>query len=371
MDRFQARIQEILDLVDVRLDGDRPWDMRVHEADFFKRVLAQGTIGLGESYMDGWWDCDSLDQLADRVLGAEVEAHVQPDLSLVLTEIEAKLWNLQTRRRAKVVARQHYDLGNEFFAWMLDSRMQYTCAYWKEAASLEAAQEAKLRLICDKIALVPGERVLDLGCGWGGFARFAAERYGCRVTAVNISKEQIAFAREHCAGLPVELLAIDYRDVSGTFDKVVAIGLCEHVGPKNYRRLMETVHRGLRDGGLFLLHTIGSNRSERVTDPWIDRYIFPHSLLPSITRLGKAAEGLFVVEDWHNFGSDYDRTLMAWYAKLLPHRGAIVERFGERFLRMWDFYLLVCAGSFRCRRNQLWQVVLSKGGVRGGYTSVR
>jgi cyclopropane-fatty-acyl-phospholipid synthase len=371
MDRFRARVQEILDLADVRLDGDRPWDIRVHDPGFSKRVLAQGSLGLGESYMDGWWDCERLDVLADRLLGAGLDERVKPDLSLVLTEIEARLWNLQTRTRARVVARQHYDLGNDFFAWMLDSRMQYTCGYWKHAATLEQAQEDKLRLVCDKLGLARGERILDLGCGWGAFARFAAERRGCRVTAVNISEEQVAFAREACRGLPVEVRKLDYRDVEGTYDRAVAIGLAEHVGYKNYRTFLETVHRCLVDGGLFLLHTIGSNRSRHATDPWIDRYIFPHSMLPSIAQLGEAFEGLFVMEDWHNFGADYDRTLMAWHANLAPHRAAMKDRFGERFVRMWDYYLLVCAGSFRCRKNQLWQVVLSKGGVRGGHASVR
>jgi cyclopropane-fatty-acyl-phospholipid synthase len=371
VDRYRAALQEILDLADVRLDGERPWDIRIHQPDFCKRVLARGSLGVGESYMDGWWDCDRLDILADKALGAGLQERVQPDLSLVLTEIEARLWNLQTRVRARVVARQHYDIGNEFFARMLDPRMQYTCAYWKDAESLAAAQDNKLRLVCDKLGIAPGDRVLDLGCGWGGFARFAAERHGCRVTAVNISAEQVAFAREACRGLPVEVLQLDYRDVEGTYDKVVAIGLAEHVGYKNYRRLMEVVHARLGEGGLFLLHTIGSNRSSHAIDPWIDRYIFPNAMLPSIAQLAEAAEGLFVVEDWHNFGADYDRTLLAWYRNLEPHRAEILERFSERFLRMWDYYLLTCAGSFRCRKNQLWQVVLSRGGVRGGYSAPR
>lgn len=255
---------------------------------------------------------------------------------------------------------------------MLDPWMQYTCAYWKGCSTLEEAQEQKLRLICEKLELKPGESVLELGCGFGGFAKFAAEKYGVSVTGYNIAVEQVKFGREFCKDLPVELRLADYRTATGTYDKVVSIGLTEHVGPKNYRGLIELVEARLKPGGLYLLHTVGQNLSRTTNDPWLDTYIFPGSLMPSAVQLTKATEGLLIIEDMHNFGPDYDPTLRAWYDNVERHWDSIKsDHFDDRFLRMWRYYLLMCAGSFRARKNHLWQLVLSKGGVLGGYTSHR
>lgn len=318
--------------------------------------------------MDGWWDCPELDRFFFKLL----RAGISPQFSTwggVRALLRSRLSNLQSRRRSRQVAETHYDLGNEFYQAMLDPWMQYTCAYWPGAEDLREAQERKLDLICRKLQLREGERLLELGGGWGGFARFAAERYGCRVTTYNISREQVRFAREWNRDLPVTIVQKDYREASGVYDKVVSIGLCEHVGFKNYRQLMEIKERCLKKHGLMLLHTIGRNTATTVSDPWIEKYIFPGGVLPCLRQVSAAAEGLFVLEDLHNFGPDYDRTLMAWHQNYQDHWG--LNGGDERFDRMWRYYLLSCAGAFRARNLQLWQFVFSKGGLLDGYTPVR
>lgn len=251
--------------------------------------------------------------------------------------------------------------------------MTYTCGYWKDAKTLDEAQEAKLDLVCRKIGLKKGDRVLDIGCGWGSFAQYAAEKYGASVVGVTVSKEQVALGSERVKGLPVEIRLQDYRAISdGPYDHIVSLGMFEHVGHKNYRTYMKKVHELLKDGGLFLLHTIGSNQLTPISDPWIDRYIFPNGMLPSVQQLGASIEKLFVMEDWHNFGADYDKTLMNWYLNFEKAWSSLKEKYGERFCRMWRYYLLFTAGAFRSRQNnQLWQIVLSKNGVPGGYQSIR
>ena len=205
--------------------------------------------------------------------------------------------------------------------------------------------------------------MLDIGCGWGGFAKYAAENYSCHVTAVNISGEQLRYASEFCKGLPVHFENCDYRAVAGRFDKIVSVGMFEHVGQKNYRTFMDVVHRCLKDGGIFLLHTIGSNTSRTGCDPWITKYIFPNGMLPSIVQITKAVEGLFVIEDWHNLGPHYDKTLMAWNDNFQQVWPKLQEKYDTRFKRMWEYYLLSCAGAFRARSNQVWQIVMTKAGT--------
>jgi cyclopropane-fatty-acyl-phospholipid synthase len=367
---LQQKAQEILSLADVQINGNRYWDIKVHDEKFYTKVFSEGSLGLGEAYMDGLFDCEELDQFFDKILRVRLDEKVVPS-SLFLSFIQAKIFNKQNRAKSKEVAHKHYNLGNDLYLKMLDKRMLYTCAYWKNASSLDEAQEHKLELICKKIRLKKNDKVLDLGCGWGSFAKYAAEKYGCHVTAVNIAEEQLKYGRESCKGLPVDFIKSDYRDVRGHFDKVVAIGLCEHVGPKNYGSLMKVAHDSLDNEGLFLLHTIGWHRSGIIGEPWLDKYIFPNSVLPSIKQLSEAAEGYFIIEDLHNFGADYDKTLMAWFEKFDHNWPTLKKDYDERFYRMWKYYLLMCAGTFRARYNQLWQLVLSKGGVRGGYESVR
>jgi cyclopropane-fatty-acyl-phospholipid synthase len=369
-DRRRALVEDVLSTVDVAIDGDRPWDIKIRDERFFRRVLSDGALGLGESYMDGWWDAESLDDLFARLATLDPRSIPIP-WSMRWVYLKERLINRQSRSRANRIAVHHYDLGNDLFQAMLDPSMAYTCAYWKSAHTLAEAQVAKFDLVCRKLDLKPGQSILDIGCGWGSFIRFAAERYGVHAVGVNNSVEQTRLGREMCAGLSVEFRLQDYREITGTFDHVVSIGMFEAVGRKNFRTFFEVADRCLRPEGLFLLHTIGSNTTARAVDAWMERYIFPDGAQPAIADIGAAAEQLFVVEDWHTFGADYDPTLMAWFANFDAAWPRLRERYGDRFYRMWKYFLLSCAGSFRARRSNLWQIVLSKRGVPGGYRSVR
>jgi cyclopropane-fatty-acyl-phospholipid synthase len=362
-----ASVERILHAAGVRVNGTAPWDIRVHDDRFYRRALLHGTLGIGESYMDGWWDCDRLDELVARVLRGDAFEHLPFRYGQSLLEMRARWLNLQTVRRARRAIPLHYDLSNEFFARMLGRSMAYSCAYWAEARDLDAAQDAKHELVCRKLDLQPGDRVFDVGCGWGGFARYAAERRGCRVVGITISPAQAEAARARCLGLPVDIHRLDYRARAvaelGCFDKIVSIGMFEHVGTKNYRTFMQRVADLLHPQGRFLLHTIGSQHAG-ASDPWLCKYVFPGGVLPSAAEVIRASEGLFVMEDWHNFRADYDRTLLAWHANHAAMVAEEPDRYDVAFLRMWRFYLLSCAGNFRAgRHNQLWQVLYSKRGT--------
>ncbi|HLJ51660.1 MAG TPA: cyclopropane fatty acyl phospholipid synthase [Bryobacteraceae bacterium] len=356
----------------IDVNGSRPWDIQVHDPRFYPRVLSDGSLGAGESYMDGWWDVGALDEFFTKVHRADPYYSLKT-FNTAWLALKSRLVNRQAKWRSTKVARQHYDLGNDIYEAMLDPRMQYTCAYWKDATTLEEAQENKLRLVCEKIHLRPGMRVLELGGGFGGLAHFIAARYGCEVVSYNISHEQVAYARNLCGDLPVRFEQKDYREAvseRAPFDRVVAVGLCEHIGYKNYRTFLEIAERALKPGGLFLLHTIGSNESYTSTDAWVDKYIFPNGMVPSLAQLGKAMEGLWVAEDWHNFGPDYDKTLLAWWSNFSRAWPSLRSRYSDRFYRMWKFYLMGSAGRFRARKLQLWQFVLSKGDIPN-YVPVR
>ncbi len=368
---LETAVRKLLEHTDIRINGNNRWDIQVHDNRFYKRAVGEAELGLGESYMDGWWDCEEIDTLICKLLRSGLQDVVRRNWSILWPIALAAVFNRQNKRRAQKDVGAHYSLGNDLFQKMLDPLMLYTCGYWRDAASLEQAQINKLELICRKLELKPGMRVLDIGCGWGGFGKYATENHGVSVVGVTVSKEQVALGQELCQGLPVEFRLSDFRKLNERFDRVVAIGMIEHIGYKNYRTFMKVAHRCLDDDGLFLLQTIGEIRSVTVTDPWTGKYIFPGSMLPSTKQLGKAIENLFVMEDWHNFGADYDKTLMAWYENFERSWDSIKRNYDDRFFRMWKYFLLSTAGSFRARRNQLWQIVFSKRGVIGGYQSYR
>jgi cyclopropane-fatty-acyl-phospholipid synthase len=363
-------IQQILAAAGVSTNGSNPWDISIRDKRFYQRVVADGSLGLGESYMDGWWECECLDELFSRIMQTNAEEKIK-NWKYVLYVLKARAFNLSRKSRSFRVADKHYDVGNELYRNMLDKRMVYSCAYWKDKPNLDDAQEAKLDLICRKIGLKAGDRILDIGCGWGGFARYAAERYGVHVVGISVSKEQVALGKELCCNQSVDLRLQDYRDIDETFDHIVSVGMFEHVGYKNYRTFMEIIHKCLKEDGLFLLHTIGNNVTEFTTDPWIYKYIFPNSMIPSMAQISAAVEGLFVTEDWHNFGIYYDKTLTSWHHNFTRNWQKVKDSYDDRFFRMWKYYLLSSAGSFRARALQVWQMVLSKKGVPGEYHAVR
>ncbi len=356
---FQKHIETMLDRAGIGLEGERPWDIKVKNKRLYQRVLAKGSLGFGEAYMDGWWETESLDQLVARLIKSHLDEQFK-SIVLVIDALKAKLLNRQSSSRAYLVGKNHYDIGNDLYRRMLDSRMIYSCGYWKNADNLEDAQRDKLELTCRKLHLQPGHKVLDVGCGWGGTARYMAENYGVEVVGVTISAEQAALAKENCRHLPIEIRVQDYRTLRGQFDRIVSIGMFEHVGYKNFRTYFKKINELLKDDGLFLLHTIGGNTPAKRTDPWIERYIFPNGVIPSSQQISAAFEGYFVLEDWHNFGHDYDKTLLAWYENFENSWAELQKNYDERFRRMWTYYLLASAGSFRARENQLWQIVLAK-----------
>ena len=366
-------IVDLLAQADVRLNGDRPWDIQVLDERLYRKVLSSGSLGFGEAYMDRYWEAHDLSGLITRLLRARLDEKPlgKARFFLLLHYLRARLFNLQSQARAFDVGKRHYDIGNDLYARMLDSNWCYSCGYWAEAEDLEAAQQAKLELICRKLKLEPGMSVLDVGCGWGSLSAYMARHYGVRVHAITISREQAVLARERCDGLPVEIELVDYRDVRGEYDRVVSVGMFEHVGHKNYATYFSSLAQCLKPDGLFLLHTIGTDSEGVGVDPWIDRYIFPNGELPSLPRLMAAVKPCFHVEDLHNFGPDYDRTLMAWWDNFQQAWPELSAHYDQRFYRMWRYYLMSCAGFFRARRGQLWQLVLTPLENQQVYRSVR
>lgn len=369
--KFRVRLEHLLEGTTISFNGSQPWDILVYNADLYERILSQGPMGLGEAYMDGWWDCEQLDELFNKFCSAQIESRVLLNPHSIKNGLWAYFINRQSKNLASSIIKHHYDIGNDLYRLMLDKRLTYSCGYWPKAENLDQAQEHKFDLVCRKLNLQPGQRILDIGCGWGSFMKYAVEHYSVSCVGITLSNAQNDLCRELCAGLPIEIRIADYRELNETFDHIVSIGMFEHVGYKNYRHYMKVVRRCLKDDGLFLLHTIGGNKAVIVTDPWMDKYIFPGGMLPSIKQIAKAIEGQFVLEDWHNFGADYDKTLMCWYDNFVRHWETLKNNYDERFFLMWKYYLQSCAGAFRARENQLWQLVLSKHGVPGGYVSVR
>ena len=365
-DSLKQRATDLLEQVGVHLNGSAPTDIRVHDDRLYSRVFAHGSLGLGEAYMDGWWDADDLPGFFTHVLSSHLDEHLKT-LDTLIAHLKARFINLQRGEHAFEIGKAHYDLGNDLFQAMLGKRLVYSCGYWPEATNLDDAQAAKLDLICRKLQLKPGQRVLDIGCGWGEALKYAAEHYGISGVGVTVSQEQAEFARELCHGLPIEIRLQDYHELDERFDAIMSIGMFEHVGGKNYRSYFEVARRCLPNDGLFLLHSIGSNGAPARPDPWIEKYIFPNSMIPAASQVSAALEGLFVVEDWHNFGTDYDRTLTAWRTNFDAAWPVLSQSYDERFRRMWHYYLAASAAVFRSRRDQLWQLTLSPHGVPGGY----
>ncbi|MBN2087782.1 cyclopropane fatty acyl phospholipid synthase [Candidatus Peregrinibacteria bacterium] len=369
MSKSKKVIIDLLAKAGIKVNGNEDWDIQVHNDKFYSSVISGGSLALGESYMKKWWDSKRLDLFFNKLLRAKI--YDKMNLPLILHGFKAKFLNMQSRFRSRKVIDKHYDLSNELYESFLDPYNQYTCGYFDGTDDLNEAQVKKLELICKKLQLKKSDRVLDIGCGWGGFAKYAAEHYGCHVTGISISDEQIKYAKEYTKGLPVEIKKMDYRDLEGKFDKITVVGMIEHVGYKNYRKIMKVINKCLAEDGLFLLHTIGDNVSSTKCNPWMDKYIFPNGMLPSIKQIGKAYEKLLIMEDWHNFGPYYYNTLMAWDKNFRKNWTKFKKVYSEKFYRMWRYYLLSCAGAAKARHFQLWQIVFSKGKSDKVYQCVR
>lgn len=361
-------IVKLLHQAGIEVNGPNPWDIQVFDGRLYDRVLKGHNLGLGEAYMDGWWECPRIDEMIARIARSNVRESLKITPKQTFDIFLHKVFNFQTKSKSREVAVKHYDLGNAFYEAMLGPSMTYSCGYWECATNLNEAQFDKLELICRKLMLQPGEKLLDIGCGWGSLAQYAAEKYGVEVVGITISEQQKHYAEEKCKGLPVTILLKDYRDLpKDKYDKIVSVGMFEHVGYKNYDNFMKIVSERLENDGIFLLHTIGGNTSETYGDEWLSKYIFPNGMLPSVAQLGDAIDDLLVLEDWHNFGIYYNKTLMAWNRNFLDHWDEFKHLYDERFKRMWHYYLMSCAGLFKARKIQLWQIVLSKSGLKDGF----
>jgi len=371
MDRNKIIVEDLLNQVGIFVGDNNPWDITVKDERFFKSIIKDGELGLGESFMRGWWDSPNMDQMIFKLFEGNIQNKVKENLSTLLWIAFTKISNFQTKNKAKLVGIKHYDIGNKLFSLMLDKRMNYSCGYWNNTNNLDIAQENKLEVICQKLNLKPGMKILDIGCGWGAFGKYAAEKYDVKTTGITISKNQKQLGEALCKGLPVTFELKDYRDLSGQYDRIVSIGMLEHVGYKNYSNFFRIINNCLVDDGIALIHTIGSNRSVTTTSAWLDKYIFPNGMIPSIKQIGAAIEKSFVMEDWHNFGHYYDTTLMAWFQNFESNWELINNDYNQEFYRMWKYYLLSNAAAFRARYNQLWQIVLTKKGIVGGYKSIR
>lgn len=366
----KALCLSILDQAEIPLNSSEPWSIHVYNEKLWDRIIAQHQLGLGEAYIEGWWDCKKIDEMLSRLLSIDVLSYLKPTPAVVFTALKSTLLNRQNKARAAHNAKHHYNIGNDLYSRMLDKEMVYSCAYWKDAQTLDEAQIKKFDLICRKLKIEPGMTLLDIGSGWGGLLRHAAKNYGAICTGISPADNQIQGAREKSVGLNIEYKQLDYRDLEGKFDRVVSVGMMEHVGPKNLRKFFRQCDKLLAQDGLMLHHTISSTYSKNSTDPFFDRYIFPGGVIPSVAQISKACEKLFVIEDLHNFGLHYDRTLMAWHHNI-NQKWDEIPAFDEKFKRMWNYYLLASAAGFRTRKLNLIQMVFRKNGVKDFYLPER
>ena len=367
MRNAEKTVRSLLEYADVGTTGTHTWDMQIHNPIVYQQILSRGRLGAGETYMAGLWDCEDLEELFYRLLQSRLDLRFKLAPNIIFTILTSKLFNLNKKSRAFQIGKHHYDIDIELYKKMLDPTLCYSCAYWPGSDNLVEAQQAKLAMICKKLNLQPGMKVLDIGCGWGSFAKYAVENYGVEVVGLTVSAAQADYARNICKDYPITIKVQDYRDEHGKYDIIVSVGMFEHVGRKNYKTYMQVIDRCLREDGLALVHSIGLNAPVTAPDPWIDKYIFPNGDLPTMAAMARAMESYFIIEDWHNFGFDYSKTLVAWHDNLNNHKDYVQQTMGSQFFRMWNYWLLSCAGVFRARQMQLWQVVLSKSGLKHGF----
>lgn len=367
---YERLVRDLLGRADITIGGGRDHDIVVHDPRFYKKFLKHGRLGLGEAYMDGWWDCPRVDEFTRHIYHSDLDGFSEKaSLADMATLIRARFAPDGSRARAQDVAHVHYNVGNELFATMLDRRMMYSCPIWDDAGdTLDQAQEKKLERICRKLGLQAGMRVLDIGCGWGGFAQYAAEKHGVDVVGISIAEEQIALARDTCTAPGLSFHVMDYRDVPtlGRFDRIVSIGMFEHVGLAFYRAYFEVAASVLAEDGLFLLHT-NTLRDSRYSSPWLTKYIFPGGFVPSLSQVTQPMEGLFFVEHAENIGFYYYRTFLAWYDNFVRGWDGVKDSYDQRFFRMWSYYLLTVAAGYEARYVHVHQLVLAGKGRQSAY----
>jgi cyclopropane-fatty-acyl-phospholipid synthase len=350
----------------ITIGGNKPYDIHVHNEAFYDLVMTSGSLGLGESYIEKYWDCAQIDEFINRIIRADLSSEVGKDFKSLARIILAKVKNYQKASQSASDISEHYDIGDGWYESFLDNRMVYTCGYWKNATNLDEAQEAKLNLSCRKEKIEDGMHILDIGSGWGSYAKYVLENFkNVTVTGISNCKTHVQYATNTCKAYKnrVEFQLHDWGKIAGKYDAIASFGMFEHVGPKNYRRFMKKVYNSLSsDESLFLLHCISSNTATTSTDPYIQKRIFPGTVIPSVAGISKATDGLLKLEDWHLFGQDYDTTLMAWHNNFVKNFPELfkIGKFNERNFRKQVYYFCMCAGSFRANKNDLSQIVFSK-----------
>ena len=340
-------VRKLFSSAGVTINGDNPWDIEVNDDRFYRDVLFRGSLGLGESYLREYWRAADLEELFFRLTSSNLEQISKRLPTQLVNSSVSRLSNRQTPSRALSNAEHHYNLGNDLFFEFLGRYKNYSCGYFRDTDSLDEAQLAKMRRLCDLLELEEGDTLLDVGGGWGEFARFAAENRGCHVTSVNISDSQIRHAREYCRDANVDVVRSDYRDLRGRFSKIAVIAMFTHVGPKNYRQFMQTMHRLLQAGGRMVMETVGALTATERCEPWTDKYIFPGGIIPSPQQIESACAGLFRLRIVEEFGADYVITLRHWHRNFMAAWPRLSQRYSETTRRMFEYYLLSVAGAFR------------------------
>lgn len=363
----KINVEEILLKADVKIvnhkDLARSYDIIIHN-DKARDDFISGSLGFMESYMKGYWSCRDLEKLFQKLEEAnlhQLSLYTIPQLiSIGLNRLRVKIKGF-TQKDGQLVGLQHYDLPRKLYETMLGSSMIYSCAYFKNVNSLHDAQRAKMELICQKIKLSPGMTVLDIGCGWGTLAYFLVVNYNVKVVAITISKEQIKYCQETFQHPNLTYKLEDYRNMNDQiFDRIVSVGMFEHVTSINYETYFKVCEKILKPKGLFLLHTITGDKSHQPGEgnPFIMKYIFPNSQLPSLSQITQFTSYKFVIEDVQNFGLYYAKTLKKWRNNFDDYLQK--NTLDNSFIRMWKAYLIMSQIGFEKNRIFLHQLVLSK-----------
>lgn len=355
-------ISNLLEKMDIQVGGNRAWDIQIHSPDFARRVMTMGGLGLGDSYIEGDWDANSVDSFINHILRARLDKEIK-SFGMSISSLKSRFHSLAKGQKPWKFQDVLRNLPNEFFEAILGTNMSFTSGYWAAGAkTLEEAQQARRDMTCKKLNLKQGMRLLDAGSGWGGFSAFAAEHYGVECVCISSFKGQHEWASQHYAHLPIEFVQNESLMLDGMFDCIVSIDRFEHLPQKNYRVYLEMGDRILEEDGLLLLQSTGKNERRLNGKHWFDTHILQNNSLPTIAQIAGATNGLFVMEDMHNFGSDYDKTLMAWYQNFEAAWPALQKqyKFDEKLYRTWKYYLLSSAGAYRANDLQQWQCIFSK-----------
>ena len=373
-------VRDLFSQVEIEVNGSNPWDPQVHNPAAYNMMVSRGSVGLGETYMHGYWDCEQLDQFFARVTSVDLRKLIPVNFPTVSLAVGAYLKNRQLPKAAWEVGRMHYDLPDEVWEATLDSAMTGSCAYYRNPTdTLEEAQLNKCRMTLDKVGLKSGHSLLDIGVGWAAFSGLAAQEYGAHPIGITVSEGQKAYIhKRYGEAIDVRVNPWQETELREPVDCIVSAEMFEHVGSDNYRSFFEFCRRSIKEDGLMNLHTIVRHTPSKHIDPWMDKYIYPGGCIPTLGQITTAVHGLFHVVDVHDIGGHYPATLRAWMDNFRRNWDSVKSlgsaRLGmdpEVFCRMWLYHYMASAGGFMSSRISVHQIVLSPNGVPGRYQSIR